>query len=50
MHRTLLVERPVRGDAEALRRALRGDPAAWLPDMTRPGADPSTWQVYLWAG
>lgn len=50
MHRTLLVERPARGDAEALRRAFRGDPAAWLPDLTKPGADPATWQVYLWAG
>jgi hypothetical protein len=50
MRRDLLASRPLAGDAEQLTVAFRGDPAGWLPELTRPGERPHEWQVYVWGG
>ncbi len=37
------------GDSPSL-PVFRGDPAAWLPDLSRPGGPEGHWLVYLWGG
>ena len=47
---TIKVERVLRGDGRDHLRAFEVDPLVWLPELSRPGATPDAWQVYLWGG